>query len=191
MNQQIYESIEGLQKEIRARRKAIRELRQHLEPELVTDYQLLDRNRDRVSLSSLFGSSDELLVIHNMGKSCVYCTLWGDHLNGMWRALNNRVPVVMLNADTPETQREFSASRGWEFPMYSAAENNMITDLGFKKEDGYWPGVSALVKKDGKIFRASYDLFGPGDPYAGLWHFLDLLPKGVNNWQPAYQYGSK
>jgi len=31
-----------------------------------------------VSLLELFGDKDKLLVIHNMGQGCHYCTLWSE-----------------------------------------------------------------------------------------------------------------
>jgi predicted dithiol-disulfide oxidoreductase (DUF899 family) len=124
-----------------------------------------------------------------MGKSCKYCTLWADGLNGVAKPLADRVPFVVVSPDTPEVQTEFAASRGWQFPMLSAAHGTFIKDLGFYRDaDGYWPGVSALIRKDGRIYRASYDYFGPGDPYSSVWHFYDLLPARVSGWQPKYEY---
>ncbi len=64
--------------------------------------------------------------------------------------------------------------------------------MGFEFEkDGktyYWPGVSALVRKDGQLYRAAKDSFGPGDMYNPVWHFLDLFPNGANGWEPKYKY---
>ena len=34
----------------------------------------------QTTLFDLFGDKDKLLVIHNMGQGCRYCTLWGDGL---------------------------------------------------------------------------------------------------------------
>ena len=34
------------------------------------------------NLLELFGEKDQLLVIHNMGRGCRYCTLWADGFNG-------------------------------------------------------------------------------------------------------------
>ena len=64
-----------------------------------------------------------------------------------------------------------------------------IADLGFEPKPGsYMPGVSALVRKDGKIYRANYDYFGPGDFYCAPWHLFDLFPKGANGWHPKMGY---
>ena len=189
MNEQIYSQIESLQNDIAKKRKEIIELRQQAESEPISDYTLQDPDGKDVQLSSLFDEKDELLVIHNMGKSCKYCTLWADGLNGVTQPLADRVPFVLVSPDTPEVQKAFAAGRGWTFPMLSASGSSFIKDLGFYKEKGgYQPGVSALIRKDGKIYRYSYDFFGPGDPYSSVWHFYDLLPKRINGWQPQYEY---
>jgi predicted dithiol-disulfide oxidoreductase (DUF899 family) len=189
MNKEIYSQIESLQSDIAKKRKEILALRQQAEPEPIADYKLLGPSGKEVLLSSLFDDRGELLVIHNMGKACKYCTLWADELNGVTKPLADRVPFVLISPDAPEVQQEFALSRGWAFPMLSASQSTFTTDLGFYKEgEGYWPGVSALIMKDGKIYRASYDHFGPGDTYSSVWHFFDLLPARINGWQPKYEY---
>ncbi len=189
MNEQIYAQIESLQSDIAKKRKEILALRAQAAPEPVADYTLHDREGRAVKLSDLFDDRDELLVIHNMGKACKYCTLWADGLTGFTRAMSDRVPFVLISPDEPAVQKEFADSRSWNFDMLSAAGTSFIADMGFYKEkEGYYPGVSALFRKDGQIYRASYDFFGPGDTYASIWHFFDLLPKRVNGWQPKYEY---
>lgn len=189
MNQDIYKEIEALKAEIGKKQKEIIQLRAGLEPEPIADYSLRGPSGEEVKLSSLFDERDELIVIHNMGKSCTYCTLWADGFNGYTAALADRVPFVLVSPDSPEEQRDFATGRGWQMPMLSAAGTTFIQDLGFYKEDqGYWPGVSALIRNNGQIYRNAYDYFGPGDVYSGIWHFFDLLPKRVNGWQPKYQY---
>ena len=45
--------------------------------------------------------------------------------------------------------------------MLSANGSTFIKDLGFEPQPNqFWPGASALIRKDGKIYRASYDHFG-------------------------------
>ena len=41
---------------------------------------------------------------------------------------------------------------------------------------------------DGKIYRASRAEFGPGDNFCAVWHFFDLLPEGIDGWQPKLNY---
>src|SRR5262249_52114129 len=61
--------------EIVALRKKMRELQKSVEPQEVEDYELAS-TAGPVRLSELFGDKDYLFVIHNMGASCPYCTLW-------------------------------------------------------------------------------------------------------------------
>ncbi len=189
MNESVYSEIENLQKEIEAKRQQILELRKKTELEEVKDYALIDWNGNDVLLSSLFDEREELLVIHNMGKRCLYCTLWADGFNGSVLPLNDRMPFVVVSPDTPGVQKEFAESRGWKFKMLSASETTFTKDLGFEPQPKqYWPGASALIRKDGKIYRTSYDHFGPGDYYCSVWHLFDLFPKGDNEWKPKYEY---
>ena len=189
METEIYEQIKLLKKEIEDRQKQMIALRKQATLEPIKDYVLKNRQREDVSISSLFDSKDELLIIHNMGKSCKYCTLWADGLNGVAKPLADRVPFVVVSPDSSVVQDHFAESRDWKFPMLSGADSSFIADLGFYKEGkGYYPGVSALIRKEGQIYRYSYDYFGPGDPYCSVWHFFDLLPKQVDGWQPKYEY---
>jgi predicted dithiol-disulfide oxidoreductase (DUF899 family) len=189
MNEKLTERIQQLQKDIEAKREEIIELRKKLELEPVKDYILKDWDNNGVALSSLFDERDELLVIHNMGKRCKYCTLWADGFNGFVLPLNDRMPFVVISPDSPRVQKEFAESRGWQFRMLSAEGSSFIKDLGFEPQPGqYWPGASALIRAEGKIYRTAYDHFGPGDYYCSAWHLFDLFPKGSNNWQPKYKY---
>lgn len=185
MNKATYEQISNLQKEIAQTRSKILELRSQLEPEEVSDYTFKDNDGKEVLLSSLFDERDELMAIHNMGKKCSYCTLWADGFNGFTKQINSRMPFVLVSPDAPDVQKEFAASRGWTFKMLSAQDNTFTKDLGFEPQPkAYWPGVSALIRKEGKIYRTSYDHFGPGDFYCSPWHLFDLFPKRDNDWQP-------
>jgi predicted dithiol-disulfide oxidoreductase (DUF899 family) len=189
MNEHIYQQIEALQKEIELKRSSVIELRRSLAPEPVNDYTLQDWQNNGVKLSSLFDGRDELMVIHNMGKRCTYCTLWADGFNGLALPLADRVPFVVVSPDEPHIQKEFAESRGWTFRMLSGHGSAFIKDMGFEKEPGkFWPGVSAFVRKEGKIYRTSYDYFGPGDYYCSAWHLFELFPKGDNGWVPKYKY---
>ncbi|NNK89467.1 MAG: DUF899 family protein [Saprospiraceae bacterium] len=174
--------------------KEIIEIRRSMPLEEVSDYELLDKYGHPVTLSSLFGDSDELLLIHNMGKECKYCTMWADGLRGFTEVIEDRMPWVLASPNDPETLREFSESRHWHFKVVSFQGTSLGRDLGFElAEDGkssYLPGVSALVRKDGKIYRSGYDSFGPGDMYNSVWHFFDLFPNGANGWAPKYVYTS-
>lgn len=188
-NAKIYEEIAKIRAEIEEKKNAIQALRKQIQPIKIEDYSLKNFNGVDVFLSSLFNERNELIIIHNMGKRCVYCTLWADEINGMNQPLADAVPFVVTSPDSPEIQKAFAESRNWKFPMLSAAGTSFIADLGFEPKPGnYHPGVSILIKNEEGLFKVGQDYFGPGDSYCGLWHFLDLLPKGVNGWEPKYLY---
>lgn len=145
----------------------------------VTDYVLKDTEGKDVKLSEMFGDKENLILVHNMGKACSYCTLWADGFSGEAYYIEKKAAFVLVSPDTPEVQKEFAASRGWKFRTYSAASTTFIADMGYYTEaEGYWPGVSVFHKDaEGKITRVSKDYFGPGDFYSAPWHFFDLLPE--------------
>lgn len=184
--------IEAIQSEIEALQSQISELRKERALEPFDDYTLRDKNGVAHQLSSLFGDSDELLVIHNMGKGCRYCTMWADALSSSTSMINDRVPMVLVSPDEASVMKTFSESRDWEFTCMSAHQTRFIYDAGYAKDkEGktfYTPGVSAFIKKEGKLYRANKDYFGPGDAYCSAWHLFDLLPKKDNGWQPKYEY---
>ena len=145
----------------------------------INDYVLKDTDGKEVKLSEMFGDKENLILIHNMGKACSYCTLWADGFSGEAYYIEKKAAFVLVSPDAPEVQKEFAASRGWKFRTYSAAGTTFIADMGYYTEaEGYWPGVSVFHKDaEGKITRISKDYFGPGDFYSAPWHFFDLLPE--------------
>jgi predicted dithiol-disulfide oxidoreductase (DUF899 family) len=182
--------IQELQQQIEGLKQQLSDLRRQRPPEPIANYDLLAPDGTTVKLSALFGDKQDLLVIHNMGKGCTYCTLWADGFNGLVPHLENRASFVVISPDRPEVQSAFAASRGWTFTMASAAESSFIADLGYYNErDGYWPGVSALsLLSDGSIVRTGKDVFGPDDDYNPPWRLFDLLAGGVGEWEPRLSY---
>lgn len=185
MNPKIMETVQ----KIMELKKEVAEL-QHAEQPLRVDNHEFVTAGGTTSLADLFCDNDELLIIHNMGRSCPYCTLWADGLNGLLPHLESRSKVVMVSPDSPDIQAEFAASRGWSFKMVTDATKAFSTALGMHKEgEGFWPGASGLLKNsDGTILRKSWSYFGPGDDFCAVWPLLDLLPKRVNGWEPKYKY---
>ncbi|PJA29028.1 MAG: hypothetical protein CO189_03605 [candidate division Zixibacteria bacterium CG_4_9_14_3_um_filter_46_8] len=187
---EIEKKLGELEKELLSKKKELTKLRRSLPHEEIEDYILYGSQGERVRLSELFGGRNELLLIHNMGKGCTYCTMWADGFNGILPHLENKAAFALVSPDDPETQRKFAESRDWKFRMLSCKGTSFAKDLGFQGEDGgYWPGVSTFQKNaDGRIFRVSRDFFGPGDNYCSVWHLFDLLPNGPGDWQPKYAY---
>ncbi len=182
------DAIEALRARMSGLRDEIRELQAGIEGETVADY-TFETPDSAVRLSDLFGDKTDLLVIHNMGRACPYCTLWADGLNGVYPHLADRAAFVVTSPDPPDVQAEFATSRGWRFPMASHRGTNFASDMGYgSAEAGWQPGVSAFQRRGDAIVRVSNTHFGPGDQFACIWHLFDLFPEGATGWQPKYRY---
>jgi predicted dithiol-disulfide oxidoreductase (DUF899 family) len=132
-----------------------------------------------IRLSQLFGSKKDLFVIHNMGSSCPYCTLWADGYNGLYGHIASRAAFFISSPDPPTVQRRFARGRGWRFPMVSHEGTSFAQDMGYRSRSGGWlPGISAFRREGGRIVRVSDAGSSPGDDFCALWHVLDLLPHG-------------
>jgi peroxiredoxin len=157
----------------------------------VQDYTLTDFAGKSIQFSDVFGEHEHLVLIHNMGFACPYCTLWADGFNGIWRHLESgeyggRAKFLLLSNDTPEQQCEGAAKRGWTFTMLSCRGTTLFKDLGFTGADdeSWWPGVSTLVKHpDGRITRHARTEFDPGDVFCSLFHMFALLPQAASAMQ--------
>ncbi|HET6513095.1 MAG TPA: DUF899 family protein [Candidatus Kapabacteria bacterium] len=185
--------IEQLFQEIQAKRNQSIELLKQNPEQIEKPYSFIDWSNNRVPLAELFGDKDDLIVIHNMGKGCTYCTLWADEINGIRGHLSDRAALVVINPNPVAVQKEFALSRGWKFRMLSDADMDFTYDMGFALEkDGKryaQPGFSTFHRDaSGTITRIGYDEFGPGDQYSSVWHFFDLLKDGANEWEPEYSY---
>jgi predicted dithiol-disulfide oxidoreductase (DUF899 family) len=172
--------IAKIRAEIRAEQAVI-------EPETVPDY-VFAGPAGQIALSELFGAKPDLFVIHNMGASCAYCTMWADGFNGVLHHLESRAAFVVTSPDDPPTQAAFAASRGWRFRMVSHAGTSFAEDMGYCGEQGCLPGVSAFRLTEGKITRVSDTGFGPDDDFCVPWHFFDLLPAGPDGWRARFSY---
>lgn len=179
------DAIRSIQSQIEALKVQLSKARSEFPGDSVSDYEFRDES-GAVMLSQLFGDHDDLLVIHNMGASCNYCTMWADGYSGYLRHLDRRTAFVMVSPDTPEQQRKLAQARGWTFRMVHDQDRKFTADMGFWTEkDGYWPGVSAFHRQaDGTLLRTGSDVFGPGDDYNPVWRFFDLLKGGAGDFEP-------
>lgn len=172
--------------QIVALKKRLRELRQDAMPEPVDDF-VLQGWDGPVRLSELFGDHDDLLLIHNMGRACAYCTLWADGLIGNVRHLTERAGLALCSPDPAEAQKQIHAERGWNFPMVQDPDHAFSQAMGFYHEgQGYWPGVSAFHKEpDGTLTRKNATHFGPSDEFCMVWPLFSLLPGAEKGWEPS------
>jgi predicted dithiol-disulfide oxidoreductase (DUF899 family) len=158
-------------------------------PEEVKDYEFAT-SAGSVRLSALFGDKDDLIVIHNMGASCAYCTLWADGYSGIYHHLANRAAFVVSSPDSPDEQRKIAEGRGWTFPMVSHRGTSFAADMGYRSAKGGWlPGISVFKCEGTRILRVSDAGCSPGDDFCTVWHILDLLPEGADDWAPKVRYG--
>lgn len=179
--QKIESDLKDIEQKIEEMRKKKIELNSKLAAMDVKDYTLRDRDGKDVKLSEMFGEKDHLILIHNMGKGCPYCTMWADGFKDTYKEIEKKASFVLVSPDKPEVHKEFAESHGWNYRTYSANGTDFIFDMGYDFiKDGkhnYWPGVSVFHKDEkGNIKRVAKDYFGPGDFYCNIWHFLDLLP---------------
>jgi predicted dithiol-disulfide oxidoreductase (DUF899 family) len=186
--------IDEIEEQLMEQRQHVARLRAQLPWEEVADYELRDLNGS-TRLRAAFGGRDELLVVHNMGSDCSYCTLWSDGFNGIVPHLESRAAFVVVSPDTPEKQDLFAKSRGWRFRMLSDADLAFTRAMGFMRaESGAehpWPGVSAFCcTSRGQIMRTGSSPFGPGDLFCPAWHLFGLLGNGVGSWEPKDRYAS-
>jgi len=158
-------------------------------PREPVDNYLLATADGPVTLSALFGMHRDLIVIHNMGRSCRYCTMWADGFNGLFPHLADRAAFAVVSPDAPAAQKKFAASRGWRFPMVSGRGSTFSHDMGFQpKPDEPHPGVSTFQLGRGKIFRVASAPFGPFDAFCATWPLIALLADGVDDWAPQFRY---
>jgi predicted dithiol-disulfide oxidoreductase (DUF899 family) len=184
------EQVDELEFQLQDIKRKVAELRRQRPREEIGDYQLLDSEGRGAPLSSLFGERSRLILVHNMGRDCPHCTMWADGFNGLLPHLESRAAFALTSPDKPEAQKGFAQSRGWNFPVYSTAGTSFTADMGFDDEkEGLMPGVSVFTKEaDGKVYRVSRAEFGPGDNFCAVWHFFDLLPEGIDGWEPRLSY---
>lgn len=173
-----------LRKQLEALRQEMISVRRAAEPQPMADYNFTRADGKSARWSDLFGAKSDLIVIHNMGRGCRYCTLWADGFNGVYDQLASRAAFVVATPDRPEVLRDFAASRGWRFPMITYHGTRLAEDTGYGGDGGYMPGVSVFQKKGNDVVRVSDTSFEPGDLYCGVWHLFDLIPEGSAGWQP-------
>ena len=140
-----------------------------LPAEPVKDYTLTHApSGSPVGLAELFGDSRELILIHNMGKRCPYCTLWAVGFASIYEHAANRCAFVLTTPDEPAVTGAFGSARGWKFPILLHAETTFAADMGYHGEEStfgpYEPGISTFEKRDsGQVVRVTTRSFGPGD----------------------------
>ncbi len=141
-----------------------------------------------VSLLELFGDKDRLLVIHNMGQGCRYCTLWADGFNGFLPHLETVMSVVLVSKDTPSVQRRFANSRNWRFRLASHGGGSYIKEQTVMAGEGNMPGAVMYEREGDRIIRKNSVVFGPGDMFCSFWNLLAMAGRSDADWTPQFHY---
>jgi len=165
----------------------LNELRKQQQGTQVEDYSFATTPGD-TSLLQMFGEHDKLLVIHNMGQGCRYCTLWADGFNGFLPHLESVMSVVLVSKDSPALQRQFANSRGWRFRLASHGGGAYISEQTVMAGQGNMPGAVVYQRSGEQIYRRSASVFGPGDLYCSAWNLLGLAGLSEADWTPQYNY---
>ena len=139
-------------------------------------------------LLSMFGDKATLLLIHNMGQGCRYCTLWADGFNGFLKHLESVMSVVLVSKDPPELQRQFANSRDWRFRLASHGGGEYIREQTLTEGTENMPGAVVYERDGDKITRKNSCVFGPGDIYCSMWSLLGLAGLSEEDWTPQYAY---
>jgi predicted dithiol-disulfide oxidoreductase (DUF899 family) len=175
------DKIQDLRAEMRAVTAAI-------EPQPVDDH-VFETLSGSTTLSALFEGHDDLIVIHNMGSTCAYCTMWADGYSGLYPHLRQRAAFVVASPDTPRTQAKFAASRGWRFPMVSDKAAAFAARMGYATEEGRClPGISIFRQRGKQIVRVNDAASRPHDDFCAVWHLFDLLPTGTERFAPSLSH---
>ncbi len=184
-------ALEAKRAEIAGIRTEMRALQAAAQPQDVTDY-VFSGWEGPVRLSELFGDKENLILIHNMGRSCSSCTMWADGFNGVYDHLASRAAFAVSSPDTIDVQKAFAASRGWRFPMVSHAGTGFAEEMGYRRpgaEQGGWrPGVSAFRKAGGRMLRLSDTELGPMDDFCVYYHLMEMIPGGDPGFTPKFSY---
>jgi len=168
----------------------LNELRKSNVGDEVRNYAFATLNGE-TNLMELFGSNNELLLIHNMGQGCSYWTLWADGFNGFLKHRESVMSVVLVSKDPPELQRQFANSRDWRFRLASHGGGDYIREQTVMEGADNMPGAVVYERDGDRITRKNSCVFGPGDIYCSIWSLLGLAGLGEDDWTPQYAYWTR
>ncbi len=186
----VNDEISAIEKQLYELTMKLNELRKAHSGDEVKNYTFSTLEGD-VELLELFGEKDSLLVIHNMGQGCRYCTLWADGFNGFLPHLESAMSVVLVSKDPPDLQRRFANSRGWRFRLASHGGGDYIKEQTVVPGENNMPGVVVYERDGSQIRRKNAAVFGPGDLYCSIWNLLGMAGLSEADWTPQYNYWSR
>ena len=199
-----------LSEEIELRRhiERVADQRRALPPggQLAKDFEFLSESGS-ISLSSLFGEKDTLMVYSMMygpqrKLPCPSCTSFLTAWNGIAVNLRERIAIVVTARSRIERLMEYRRQRGFGNLPFASDLSGEYTRTYVNSDDADVPGFSVFSRRDG-VVRHFYSgemsgaMADPGqDPRGGpdldpLWLLLDLTPEGRGtDWYPKLEYGN-
>jgi predicted dithiol-disulfide oxidoreductase (DUF899 family) len=192
------------EKEFTRQRDRLSQMRRELPWVKVDRNYVFEGPAGKETLGGLFGNKSQLMVYHFMlgpgwDAGCPSCSMVADNFDGNTIHLANRNVSLIAVSRAPLAQIEvFKKRMGWRFPWVSSFGNDFNRDynVSFSKEEMaqhkmYYnyalgefpneeaPGVSIFFKdKTGSVFH-TYSTYARGvEVLAGVYNFLDLVPKG-------------
>jgi predicted dithiol-disulfide oxidoreductase (DUF899 family) len=182
-----WQEIKNLEKEMYAIAQKLEKLRKEAPPSEINNY-TFQTLLGKTTLLDLFGKKDKLLVIHNMGQGCRWCTSWADGINAALPHLENLFSVVLVSKDSPEAQRTMALNRNWKFRMASHGGQEYISEQTTEAGQNNMPGLVFYQREGNKIFRKNATTFGPGDAFNPLFHIVTLGGIGMEEMTPQFSY---
>lgn len=184
-------TVQDLQIEIYNLNQQLDAARKVSTPEAVQDY-VFQTLTGTTTLADQFGDHELLFLIHNMGTSCNYCTMWADVLASCAKYLQTRGNVVLVSPNSPDVQDKVKTSRNWPYTMLSDTERNFTTDMGYYASEGeykgFLPGISVFKKlPSGDIVRTGHSQLGPMDDFNPVWHIFSMAAGACADWEPDPQ----
>jgi predicted dithiol-disulfide oxidoreductase (DUF899 family) len=192
------------EKELTRLRDELSEERRALPWVRVEKSYVFDGPSGKQSLSDLFAGRSQLVVYHFMlgpgwREGCPSCSMLCDHLDGSLVHLASRDVTLAVVSRAPYAEiAPFKQRMGWQFHWVSAYDTDFNRDyhVSFSKQEVttgafYYnygmngfpsdeaPGISVFAKDaSGAIFHTYSSYARGGEPLIGVYHLLDLVPKG-------------
>jgi predicted dithiol-disulfide oxidoreductase (DUF899 family) len=182
--------IRQLEKEIWEQTVRLEMLRKNNKATKVKNYQLQTLG-GKTSLMDCFAGKDKMLVIHNMGQNCRWCTAWGDIINAALPYLESEFSVVLVSGDLPQAQRTFALSRHWDFRMVSHSNNEYISEQSIISGEKNIPGIVCYERSGENILLKNASAFYPGDAFNPIFHLLSVGGIGLKEFKPQFNYWNK
>ena len=184
------DEIKNIEQQIFELTAKLNELRKSSSGEEVENYTFSTQGGE-ISLLDMFGENDRLLLIHNMGQGCRYCTLWADGINGFLPHLESAMSVFLVSKDAPDLQRTFASSRGWRYRLASHGGGKYASEQTVMTGENNMPGAVGYERSGDRIRRKNAAMFGPGDQFCSMWSLLGLAGIGEADWTPQYKYWAR